>query len=180
MIWIVSRSFLTERVKCQVLKPPVIQQQESETSRPSYTSYSEETRSGFNHLFYFPKKALLSPEPWNLCRAPQVPGAQLGDCLCLPPYIEAQIQEQLLTIKLIILCQQRLRGCSQVLCAAARLALVLCRPPPLAQYRVSVSVKDSKMAIKQFTDPFLLCPHSWSDHHFFNNHSPSSQVLTCS
>lgn len=133
---------------------------ESETSRPSYASYSEETRSGFNRLFYFPKKALLSPEPWNLRRAPRAPGAQLGDCLCLPPYLEAQIQEQLLTIKLIILRQQRLRGCSQVLWAAARLALLLCRPPPLAQHRARVSVKDCKMAITQFTDPFLLCPHS--------------------
>lgn len=125
MIWVVSRSFLTERVKCQVLKPPVIQQQESQRRIVPSTPLTAKRREVALITFsIFPKKALLSPEPVrNLRRAPWAPGAQLGDCLCLPPYIEAQIQEQLLTIKLIILCQQRLRGCSQVLRAEERLAL---------------------------------------------------------
>lgn len=124
MIWVVSRSFLTERVKCQVLKPPVIQQQESQRRVVPSTLLTAKREVALITFSIFPKKALLSPEPvWNLRRAPRAPGAQLGDCLCLPPHIEAQIQEQLLTIKLIILCRQRLRGCSQVLRAAARLAL---------------------------------------------------------
>lgn len=75
----------------------------TETSRPSYSSDSEQTRSGLNHSFHFPKEPLLSPQPdQNLLSTPQPPGAELGDCLCLPPHLEAQ----LLTITLITLCQQ--------------------------------------------------------------------------